>query len=146
VWLEEEKLFFHDTVKVVYHVQTQNGWDAATGSAFEIVPLTRPYGLQPGLVLQGQVLAAGKPVAGTMVEVEQYHPTPPKALPPDEQMTRTVKSDPNGVFTCTLTDPGWWCVTAERDGGKRERDGKMYPVKQRTTFWVYVDDAPKAVK
>src|SRR5262245_46789610 len=54
VWLEEEKIFVHDTIKVVYHVQTQNGWDAATGQAFEIVPLTRPYGLQPGMVFQGQ--------------------------------------------------------------------------------------------
>src|SRR5713101_5346277 len=45
VWLDEEKVFVHDTVKVVLHVQTQNGWDAATGQSFEIVPLTRPYGL-----------------------------------------------------------------------------------------------------
>src|SRR5207244_4308660 len=66
VWLEEEKLFLHDTVKVVYHVQTQNGWDAPAGVPFEVVPLTRPYGLQAGMVFQGQVLADGKPLAGAM--------------------------------------------------------------------------------
>ena len=143
---EEEKVFVHDTIKVVYHVQTQNGWDAATGQAFEIVPLTRPYGLQPGVAFQGQALLAGKPLAGAMVEVERYNPTPPKDLPPDEQITRRVKADPNGVFTGTLTDAGWWCLTSERDGGRREHEGKMYPVRQRATFWVFVDDAPKSVK
>jgi cobalt/nickel transport protein len=147
IWLDEEKLFLHDTVKVVYHVQTQNGWDTPTGVPFELVPLTRPYGLQPGVVFQAQALAAGKPLARALVEVERYNAAPPKEpLPPDEQITRRVKTDPNGVLTCTLTEPGWWCVTAQRDGGKRERGGQMYPVVQRTTFWVYVDDAPKPAK
>jgi cobalt/nickel transport protein len=145
-WLEEEKLFVHDSVKVVLHVQTQNGWDTATGQPFEVVPLTRPYGLQPGIAFQAQVIAAAKPLAGAMVEVERYNATAPKDLPPDEQITRRVKADPNGVFTATLTDAGWWCVTAERDGGMRERNGKMYPVRQRATLWVFVDDAPKPVK
>src|SRR5262249_4713354 len=96
VWLEEEKLFLHDTVKVVLHVQTQNGWDTTTGQPFEIVPLTRPYGLQPGMTFQGQALVAGKPLAGAIVEVERYNSVAPKDLPPDEQITRRVKTDPNG--------------------------------------------------
>jgi len=146
VWLAEEKIFVHDAIKVVLHVQTQNGWDRVTDQAFEIVPLTRPYGLQPGIAFQGQALQSGKPLAGVMIEVERYNPTPPKDLPPDEQITRRVKADPNGVFTATLTDGGWWCLTAERDGGKRDHDGKMYPVRQRTTFWVFVDDFTKPAK
>ena len=113
-------------------------WDAVTGG-FELTPLTRPYGLQPGMVFQVQVLDAGKPVPGAMAEVELYHAATPKELPPDEQMTRAIKSDPNGVLTCTLTESGWWCITAQRDQGIRERDGKNYPVIQRTTFWMYVD-------
>ena len=146
MWLEHERMFLQDTIKVVYQVQTQKGWDAATGGPFEVVPLTRPYGLQPGMVFQGQALVAGKPLAGAMVEVERYNSTRPKEFPSEAQITRCVKTDPNGVLTCTLTDAGWWCVTAERDGGKRERDGKMYPVRQRATFWVFVDDAPKPTK
>ena len=43
------------------------------------------------------------------------------------------------ILTCTLTDPGWWCITAERAGGMREHEGKSYPVFQRTSLWVYVD-------
>ena len=56
-------------------------------------------------------------------------------------MTRLVKTDPNGVATCTLTDTGWWCLTARRDGGQREHEGKMYPVLQRSTLWVHVAGA-----
>src|SRR5262249_41914517 len=106
-------------------------------------PLTRPYGLQPGMVFQGRARRDGKPLASALVEVERYNSSPPKELPPDEQITRQVKTDPNGVFTCTLTDPGWCCVTVETEGGRRERDGKMFPVKRRATFWVYVDEKPK---
>jgi cobalt/nickel transport protein len=140
IWMGEEQFFFQDTVKVVFHVQTQKGWDKPTGTGFELAPLTRPYGLQPGMVFQAQALFEGKPLPGALVEVEPYHTVPPKALPADEHMTRQVKTDANGVLTCTLTEAGWWCVTAERDGGKREHDGKMYPVRQRATFWVHVDD------
>ena len=91
---------------------------------------------------KAQVLRDGKPLAAALVEVEPYHATPPKELPPDEQMTRQVKTDPNGVCTCTLTEGGWWCVTAEFAGPKREREGEMYPVKRRATLWVFVDEKP----
>ncbi len=142
VWMAEEKEFYQDTVRVGLHVTTQNGWDNALGAGFELVPLTRPYGLRPGMVFQAQALVNGKPLAGAMVEVERYNATPPKELPPDEQITRKVKADPNGVATCTLTEPGWWCVTALRDGGVRDYQGKKYPVRQRSTLWVYVDAGP----
>jgi cobalt/nickel transport protein len=138
VWMEHEGQFLQDTVKVVVHVQTQKNWDAVTGG-FELTPLTRPYGLQAGMVFQAQVLDGGKAQPGLIAEVEHYNPAPPKELPADEQITRRVKADPNGVLTCTLTDPGWWCITAERAGGQKDKDGKMYPVKERTTFWVHVD-------
>jgi cobalt/nickel transport protein len=142
-WLEEEKEFLEDTVKVVLHVQTQNGWDNAAGGGPELVPLTRPYGLRAGTVFQAQLhgLASedSKTPPRTLVEVERYNPTPPTALPPDEHITRTVKTDPLGVATVTLPEPGWWAITAVRDGGTRERAGKECPVKVRSTLWVHVD-------
>ena len=137
-----EGAFVQDTVKVVLHVQAQQGWDRPLGQGFELVPLTRPYGLQPGLVFQAQALVDGKPLPGAMVEVERYNPAPPKALPPDEHITRRLKTDPNGVLTCTLTEAGWWCITAERNAGQREVGGKKYLVKQRSTLWVFVDARP----
>jgi cobalt/nickel transport protein len=142
IWMAEEEEFFQDTVKVVLHVQAQKAWDAA-GDGFELIPLTRPYGLQPGMVFQAQARRGGKPVAGSLVEVERYNVTPPKELPPDEQITRSARTDPNGVVTATLTEPGWWCLTAGQDGGTREHDGKSYPLRVRATHWVWVDNKGK---
>jgi uncharacterized GH25 family protein len=163
IFLEEDAEFVQDTVKVVYHVQAQKGWDtentkevgAFNGLApLGSIPLTRPYGLEPGLVFQTQILALVQPTGfggmaqvqplpGATVEVERYNATPPKKLPPDEQITRVVKTDPSGVATCTLTDPGWWCVTASNDGGKAKHDGKEYPLRRRATLWVFVDEKAK---
>jgi cobalt/nickel transport protein len=143
IWMEEDGEFLQDTVKVVLHVQAQKGWDVAASDDFELVPLTRPYGLRPGMVFQAQVFPPAKEARmspGTLVEVERYNAAPPAKLPPDEHITRTVKTDPNGVATTTLTEPGWWCLTAARSGGTRMRDGKAYPVRQRCTLWVFVDD------
>ncbi len=148
IWMEEEGEFFQDTVKVVLHVQAQKGWDASAGESLELVPLTRPYGSYPGMIFQAQVDSrppegqSAAPPLTRPVEIEHYNPQPPKDLPPDEQVTRTAKPDRNGVVTATLTDPGWWCVTAVRSGGMRTRDGKERPVLQRSTFWVYVDEKP----
>jgi cobalt/nickel transport protein len=139
VWIEEDGEFLEDTVKVVLHVQAQRSWDAMIGLPFELVPLTRPYGIPEGSVFQAQAIASGKPLAGAMVEIERYNPVPPKERPPDEQITRTAKTDPNGIVTATLTEPGWWSLTAVRSAGTRKREGRSFPVRQRTTFWVYVD-------
>jgi hypothetical protein len=145
--MEDEKEFWQDTVKVVLHVQSQKGWRGAEREG-EWMPLTRPYGLPPGVAFQARLhpgrlpgLASPVQFAHRLVEVERYNRTPPDKLPPDEQITRTAETDPNGVVTATLTDPGWWCLTATvKEGDKEERDGKEYPVRQRSTLWVYVDE------
>jgi cobalt/nickel transport protein len=145
VWMADEKVFFLDTVKVVLHVQTQNGWDNAQGTGMELVPLTRPYGLRAGMVFQALLYGSadvGSPrvsLRRTLVEFERYNAEPPKELPPDEHVTRAVKTDNNGVATMTLPDPGWWAVTGVRELGMMERAGRNYPVKSRTTHWVHVD-------
>ncbi len=157
IWMEEDGEFLQDTVKSVLHVQAQKGWDAAAGD-FELVPLTRPYGLRAGMVFQAE--AAIRPPAGgtgvspvqpkpggtsvspvsSLVEIERYNNDPPKTLPPDEHITRTVRLDRNGVATTTLNEPGWWCMTVSRPQGTRMRDGKSYPLRQRATLWVFVDE------
>src|SRR6516165_10705138 len=49
IWMEEDGEFLKDVVKVILHVQAQKGWDAASED-FVFAPLTRPYGLRPGMV------------------------------------------------------------------------------------------------
>jgi len=137
-----ERTVYQDSVKVVLHTaQSQRGWDRTIGANLELVPLTRPYGLEPGLVFQTQALADGKPLAGAVVEVERASLTPPKTedMPPDEQVTRKTKTDPNGVATCSLPDAGWWVITVTRDAGKTDKDGVSFRVQQRATLLVYVD-------
>ncbi|HEY7307796.1 MAG TPA: DUF4198 domain-containing protein [Gemmataceae bacterium] len=146
IWMEEDGEFLQDTVRVTLHVQAQKGWDATKEDDFELAPLTRPYGLRPGMVFQAQLHGTGKEAArrgGTLVEIERYNPTAPAMLPPDEHITRTVKTDPNGVATTTLTEPGWWCLTAARPHGTRMRDGKAYQLRQRCTLWVFVDESAR---
>jgi cobalt/nickel transport protein len=151
-FMEEDGEFLQDTVKVVLHVQAQKGWSRPAQVDYEIVPLTRPYGLLAGMTFQGRVLTHQGPQEGnsstrskvaaepgTLIEVERYNAAPPRELPPDEQITRTLRTDPNGVATTTLTDPGWWALTASRAAGTRPRGGKDYPVRQRTSMWVFVD-------
>jgi cobalt/nickel transport protein len=148
VWLAEEGMYLEDTVKVTVHVLAQKNWDAVAGARFELIPLTRPYGLRAGMVFQTLLIdredtaprTEFRTQPGTLVEVERYNVAPPKELPPDEHITRTLKTDPAGVATATLTESGWWALTAVRDAGTRQRAGKSVPVKQRTTLWVHVDD------
>jgi len=141
-WDPEGEEFEQDTAQVVVHVQAQKGWDAvpAGEGGLRLEPLTRPYGLLPGMVFQARAVQGGKPAARAGCEVERYNAAPPKELPPDEHVTRTMKTDPNGVVTCTLTEPGWWAIGVATEGGKREREGKTYPVRQRAILWVHVDE------
>jgi uncharacterized GH25 family protein len=159
IWMEDEKEFWQDTVKVVLHVQAQKGWNLP-GVEREWEPLTRPYGLPPGVAFQGRIVRPPpgmlfirpppenivrpeewRPPRGMpcLVEIERYNSTPPDKLPPDEEITRTAMTDDNGVVTATLTGPGWWCLTGSTTAGTAEREGKRHPVRQRSTMWVYVD-------
>ena len=147
IWMADEKHFIHDTCRVVIHVETQKGWDLARAEIkeFSLAPMTRPYGLRSGTVFQARIGPPG-PAVSHLVEVERYNATPPKALPPDEHMTLSLKSDANGVATFTLPEPGWWAITATRTRDRfqgsetKERDGKLYPIIERATLWVPVDD------
>jgi uncharacterized GH25 family protein len=136
VTVQGEKWPLHDLVKVIVHVQTQNGWDRRAGIPGhpEPCPLTRPYGLVPGMAFRAEFEEpageTARPLGGLTVEVERYNATPPKELPPDEHITRTARTDRVGTATVTPTEPGWWAVTAVRD-----RDG----ARQRGTLWVFVD-------
>lgn len=141
VKVEGEALPLRDVAKVVLHVQTQNGWDrravTAKGSAVELSPLTRPYGLLGGMAfhVEADEPAEGdrKVLAGIEIEAEKYNATPPKDLPPDEHITRTARTARGGSAVVTFTEPGWWGVTAVRERDK---------VQHRCTLWVFVDKQP----
>jgi uncharacterized GH25 family protein len=146
VYMEEEKDFIQDTVKVILHVQAQKNWDADSGE-MEMLPLTRPYGLTPGMVFQAEMIdrvpMPGRlhPMAGALTEVERFNSAPPATLPPDEHITRTLKLDRMGKLVSTLPDPGWWALTVTSPhAGKHSVKGKEMPLRFRSTLWVFVDN------
>ena len=145
VKVEGENLPLKDVAKVVLHVQTQNGWDDiavdAKTAPFELLPLTRPYVLTPGTAFHVEVIEtkgfdAHKPVARYSVEFEKYNPTAPKSLPADEFVTRTARTSRSGAAVVTLTEAGWWGVTAVRCDGD-------FGARCRCTLWVHVDEKAK---
>jgi len=145
IWMEEGKEFYQDVVKVLLHVETQNGWETEITKKIRIRPLTRPYGLLPGMLFRAEVphLVSGTIKLQRIVEVERYNPIKPKEIPPDEFVTFTTRTcKEGGDFAFVFPDAGWWCMTAQRDNGELARAGKDYPVRQRATLWVYV--SPKA--
>ena len=143
VTLAGEKNPIFDTVKVVLHVQTEGGWDstAAHGAdqRADLVPLTRPYGLRPGMLFRATYSDLSKQkdpdsnfvlLGFEKVEIERYNPEPPKELPPEEHTTYTARTDAIGVLATTLPDAGWWAITAIKPTPKAIH---------RCTFWVPVD-------
>ena len=148
IFLEDSKEFVQDIVRVALHVGSQKAWDADPGRQFKIIPVTRPYGLYPGMVFQaralldqspGEVTETAPPHKNALVEFERYNPAPPKEVPGDELITFRTRTDQNGLVTVAFPDPGWWSLTTQRDAGTRELDGTKYPLRQRVTLWLHVD-------
>lgn len=150
-FIPEEKVFWQDYVKEVWHVMAQKGWDKPVGMDIEIVPLTRPYGWPPGAVFKAQALFKGKPLKGATVEIEKFNGfyVAKDKLPKDRLgeeneplLTRVVKTDAQGYLTCSLDSPGWWVIAVGQEDGKKNYEGKLYPVEKRGCLWVYVEPTP----
>ncbi|MEW6388089.1 MAG: DUF4198 domain-containing protein [Thermodesulfobacteriota bacterium] len=150
-FLPEEKAFWQDYVKEVWHVVDEKGWDHSVGLELEIVPITRPYGWPAGSVFQGKALFKGKPLRGAKVEIERFHGfyLSPDDYPKDRYgeensplIIRVTRSDAQGYLFCTLDSPGWWIITVSHQDGKKTRDGKSYPVQKRGCLWIYLEKPP----
>lgn len=134
-----------DRVKAVIHCgPVQMGWSENTNRKQEIIPLTRPYGLEEGFVFSGRVLYQGEPLSYAKVEVEKYHSKPQaeevlslleeRSMPdPDSMITRVTTTDPNGVFSYTLDEAGIWFLGAlgPKENGLVQRAVFIVPVRER---------------
>ncbi len=114
-----------DYVKAIIHCGEEQwvGWDAELGQKAEIVPFTRPYGLEESFVFTGDALYDGNALPDADVEVEKYHTldlgkevveTAETMFPYDPPMmfTRVTKTNAAGEFAYTLDEPGIWFVGA----------------------------------
>jgi len=122
---EDEDQKLTDYVKAIIHCGEEQweGWDAETGQKAEIVPFTRPYGLEESFVFTGKALYDGNALPDADVEVEKYHTldlgkevveTAETMFPYDPPMmfTRVTKTNAAGEFAYTLDEPGIWFVGA----------------------------------
>lgn len=143
VWMDSDQVYIQDTIKVIVHVQTQNNWNAGPITEFELMPLSRPYGILPGMVARFQINEQARkklsPTNGWMFEVEKWNPVPPKNLPPDELITFTTKADDTGVVSFSAPESGWWAITTEAKETEIIKNTKTYTLKQRCTFWYFVN-------
>ena len=142
--LVEEGHGLIDYTKAVIHCGEEAwiGWDAQVGQEVEIIPYTRPYGLEEGFVFTGKaILSDGTPLADAPVEIEVYHTKSvgdevvaeaEEMFPQDPPMmfTRVTTTNSLGEFSYTLDEPGIWFigVTKEVEGGLDQRAVMIVPV------------------
>lgn len=142
--LVEEDHGLIDYTKTVIHCgeEAWMGWDAVVGQEVEIIPYTRPYGLEEGFVFTGKaILSDGTPLAGATVEVEVYHTKSvgdevvaeaEERFPEDPPMmfTRVTTTNSLGEFSYTLDEPGIWFIgaTKEIEGALDQRAVLIVPV------------------
>ncbi|KXA98635.1 hypothetical protein AKJ39_01320 [candidate division MSBL1 archaeon SCGC-AAA259J03] len=117
-----------DYTKTFIHcgLEQWKGWDADVGQEVEVIPYTRPYGMEEGFVFSGKALYNGQELSNATVEVEKYHQKEraeeivseaEEKYPYDPPMmyTRVTKTNSDGDFSYTLDEPGIWYVGATKE-------------------------------
>ena len=131
----EEKFISHVPKIIVSAFGREDGWDKALGLKYEIIPLTKPFGLYSGNIFTGKVLHNSKPASNVEVEVELYNTFGLKA-PSDAHITQVVKTDENGIFSFVMNHKGWWGFAALIEEGEKEYNGKKYPIENGALLWI----------
>jgi cobalt/nickel transport protein len=137
-----QKTLYREYVKLWLHRGRQEGWQQRTGQPLEVVPLTRPYGLRPGMIFTGRLMRGDQPVADTEVYAERLSDAPPNpdSLPPESLITFVVRTDGDGRFALTLSDPGWWVMGAYADDlGPVSHRGETWRLEGFAGAWVRVE-------
>lgn len=131
----EEKFISHIPKVIISSFGFEDGWDEPLGLKYEIIPLTKPFGVYSGNTFTGKVLHDNKPAANVDVEVELYNEFGLKA-PTEAHITQVVKTDDNGVFVFTMNHKGWWGFAALIEEGELKHDGKSYPIENGALLWI----------
>lgn len=123
----------------------ENGWYQPLGVKTEIVPLTRPFGLYAGNTFQGQVLFNGQPAGNRRVEVEFFNKNGKIKAPTEYHVTQVVHTDPQGIFTYTAPEAGWWGFAALSEADyKLQHDKEDKDVELGAILWVEFQPWPRS--
>jgi nickel transport protein len=139
----ENKYIIHQTKTYVAAFGAEEGWDQEVGLKAEIIPLTRPFGLYAGNILQGVVKFKGKPAANVDVEVEYFNADKKVKAPNDYFFAQVVKTDKNGVFTFAVPRAGWWGFSAiNEEKNSMPHQGKKADAEYGAVLWAQFVDWP----
>ncbi|MDR2877805.1 MAG: DUF4198 domain-containing protein [Chromatiales bacterium] len=142
-WSDHDSAFSETTVRTLVHQGLSRGWETPLGFPLEIVLLNQPYGILPGDAIRFEVLRDGKPLADAKVYAEKYYDPPlKKPYPSQALMTRTARTDRNGIAMVNLHSPGWWVLFTTLELDERKEGGKSGPASLQDTVWIYVDQRP----
>lgn len=143
----ERNMYLHQQAKVAMPAfGGHKGWGTPFGQSFEILPLTRPFGLTAPALFSAQLMLDGKELANIPVCMGRINKTPIRALTPFHE-TLAARTDSKGQFSFILNDSGWWYCEASIPGAPlKGPDGKMRDLERSTVFWLYVDAPVKAKK
>lgn len=139
-WSEKQNRFLRQQAKVIVPaLGVEEGWSEPTGQALEITPLTRPFGLASPALFSGRILADGKPLANTTVEMG-YINSPKKKVASEWNKVFKAKTDSLGQFSFVLNRPGWWYCKASVPGSPlKGSDGELKELEKSSLLWLYVD-------
>ncbi len=143
-WDEARKRYIQHQAKVILPVfGVGAGWEKPAGLNFEILPLSRPFGLIAPALFSGRILLNGKALADAPVEAIRINADGHVAANP-WQKSLVARSDQNGNFSFMLNQPGWWCCMALWPGDPlKGPDGEQKQLERGTLFWLYVAPAPR---
>ncbi|WP_294965884.1 DUF4198 domain-containing protein [Sulfurimonas sp.] len=131
----EEKFIIHVPKVIISSFGLEDGWDEPIGLKYEIIPMTKPFGLYAGNLFQGKVLHDGNPAVDVEVEVELFNKYELKE-PSDAHITQVIKTDANGVFSFVMNHKGWWGFAALIEEGELKHEGKSYPIENGALMWI----------
>ncbi len=140
-------IYLHQQAKVALPAfGGHEGWGAPFGQSFEILPLTRPFGLTAPALFSAQVMLDGKELANLPVFMGRIHTTRPNAPTPFHQYLE-ARTDSKGQISFVMNEPGWWYCEASIPGAPlKGPDGLMRNLERSTIFWLYVDGPLDAKK
>ena len=133
--INEEKFISHVPKVIISAFGREDNWDEPLGLKYEIIPMTKPFGLYSGNLFQGKVLHNGNAASNVEVEVEFYNTLGLKA-PTDAHITQVVKTDDNGIFSFVMNNKGWWGFAALIEEGSKKYKGKEYPIENGALLWI----------
>lgn len=139
-WNEAKNHYLQQVCKVVLPVLGQGeGWSVPAGLGFEIVPLTRPFGLYAPAIFSGRALLSGKPQVNIPVRMGRIN-IEKKSVPTPWHEELAARTNQAGEFSFVVSQPGWWYCEAIIPGDPlKGPDGEMKPMEFGSILWLYVD-------